>query len=272
MGVFKASFYPLLKLILKLITKIYVYCENLEVQSAVLRWVAEGPGPVPPTVCAQLQGLPSKLPHPPAAPSSELAGCLGCLAGLRQWPRPGCSAPQNPTWNLHAYRSGLCGLVVRLDLWQRSSQPEVELVLGARRFCSIHVGSHILLRGGRHGSHCSVLCSVIQLCLTLCDPMDCSPPDSSVHGIFQARILEQVAISSSRGSSWIRDWSRVSWISCIDRRILHHCTTWEAQVTLWRQIGQNVLWVGVEGKGKLMVLHCLLVIVPSVSGRSLPWE
>ena len=42
---------------------------------------------------------------------------------------------------------------------------------------------------------------VIQSCLTLCDPMDCSPPGSSVHGIPQARILEWVAISFSRGSS-----------------------------------------------------------------------
>ena len=40
-----------------------------------------------------------------------------------------------------------------------------------------------------------------QLCPTLCDPMDCSPPDSSVHGISQARILEWVTISSSKGSS-----------------------------------------------------------------------
>ena len=44
-------------------------------------------------------------------------------------------------------------------------------------------------------------CLVTQLCLTLCDPMDCSPPGSSVHGILQARIVEWVAISSSRGSS-----------------------------------------------------------------------
>ena len=42
-----------------------------------------------------------------------------------------------------------------------------------------------------------------------------SPPGSSVHGIFQARILEWVAISSSRGSSRHRDWTHVSWISCI---------------------------------------------------------
>ena len=39
-------------------------------------------------------------------------------------------------------------------------------------------------------------------CLTLCDPMDCSPPGSSVHGIFQGRILEWIAIASSMGSSW----------------------------------------------------------------------
>ena len=44
-------------------------------------------------------------------------------------------------------------------------------------------------------------CLVAQLCLTLCDPKDCSPPGSSVHGIFQARILSWVAISFSRGYS-----------------------------------------------------------------------
>ena len=45
------------------------------------------------------------------------------------------------------------------------------------------------------------VCSVVQPCLTPCDPMDCSLPDSPVHGIFQARTLESVAISSSRGAS-----------------------------------------------------------------------
>ena len=53
---------------------------------------------------------------------------------------------------------------------------------------------------------------VAQLCLTLWDPMDCSLPGSSVHGIFQARILEWVAIAFSRGSSRPRDWNRVSCI------------------------------------------------------------
>ena len=58
----------------------------------------------------------------------------------------------------------------------------------------------------------------LHLCLTLCDPMDCSPPVSSVHGIFQARILEWVAISSSRISSQPRDTTHVSCISCIAGR------------------------------------------------------
>ena len=55
----------------------------------------------------------------------------------------------------------------------------------------------------------SVKVLVAQLCSTLCDPMDCSPPGSSVHGISQARILEWVAISFSRGSSKPRDWTQV---------------------------------------------------------------
>ena len=54
---------------------------------------------------------------------------------------------------------------------------------------------------------------VAQLWLMLCDPMDCSPPESSVHGILQARILEWVAISFSRGSSLPRDGTRVSYIA-----------------------------------------------------------
>ena len=54
---------------------------------------------------------------------------------------------------------------------------------------------------------------VTQLRLTLCDSMDCSPPGSSVHGILQARTLEWIAIPFSRGSSWPRDWTQVSYIA-----------------------------------------------------------
>ena len=61
---------------------------------------------------------------------------------------------------------------------------------------------------------------VAQSCPTLCDPMNCSLPGSSVHGTFQARVLEWIAISFSRGSSQPRDWTRVSRI--VDR----HFTVW----------------------------------------------
>ena len=67
----------------------------------------------------------------------------------------------------------------------------------------------------------------VQSCLTPCDPMDCSPPGSSVHGISQARVLEWVAISSSRGSSQLRDETRVLCVFYIGRQILYHCATWE---------------------------------------------
>ena len=53
----------------------------------------------------------------------------------------------------------------------------------------------------------------------LCNPMRCSPPGSSVHGILQARILGWIAMPSSKGSSWPRDRTQVSHVSCIGRRI-----------------------------------------------------
>ena len=70
------------------------------------------------------------------------------------------------------------------------------------------------------------MCEHTQLSPTLRNRMDCSLAGSSVHGIFQVRILEQVAISFSRGSSWCRDWTCISCISYTGRWSLYHCTTW----------------------------------------------
>ena len=67
---------------------------------------------------------------------------------------------------------------------------------------------------------------VAQSCLTLGNPMDFSPPGSSVHEIFQARILEWVAISFSRGSSGPRDWT---WVSCTADRFFTNWAMREAQ-------------------------------------------
>ena len=56
---------------------------------------------------------------------------------------------------------------------------------------------------------------MLQECLTLCDPMNCSQPGSYIHGILQASILEWVAMPFTRGSSWPRMWTRISSSSCV---------------------------------------------------------
>ena len=77
-----------------------------------------------------------------------------------------------------------------------------------------------------------VMCRCAQSRPILCDPMDWNPPGSSVHWIFQARILDWVAIPFSRASSWPRDLTCVCCISCVDWQILFHCTTWH----LWHTV------------------------------------
>ena len=105
--------------------------------------------------------------------------------------------------------------------------------------------------------------------------MDCSLPGSSVHGIFQARILEWVAIPFSRGSSQPRDGTCISCISYIGRQILYHWVTWEAKISLRGSLNQphlkmensveDVNWE--EFRMKLKSTHCFLSlsIVNSVS-------
>ena len=71
----------------------------------------------------------------------------------------------------------------------------------------------------------SMLCycvQLLQLYPNIYGPIDCIPPGSSVHGIFQARMLDGVVFSFSRGSFQPRDWTRVSHIFCFGRWILYH--------------------------------------------------
>jgi len=91
--------------------------------------------------------------------------------------------------------------------------------------------------------------SVTQSCPTLCDPMDCRPSGSSVHWIIPARILKWVAISSSKGSSPPRDWTRVTYIG---RWILYHWATWETSkcqrqveipIQQWAPVGSVGVWI-----------------------------
>ena len=90
------------------------------------------------------------------------------------------------------------------------------------------------------GCVCVLSCSVVS---NSCDPMDYSLPGSSIHGIFQARILEWVAISSSTGSSQHRDWTRIS-----SSLPLHHLGSpyklylWEKQRLLIQSLLQQGSW------------------------------
>ena len=93
-----------------------------------------------------------------------------------------------------------------------------------------HAGNVHLIPGLRTKSPHVWMCSITQWCLTLCDPMDYSPTGFSVHGIFQSRMPEWVAISFPRGSSRPRDQTWVSCIFWIGRQVLNYCTTWEAKI------------------------------------------
>ena len=90
-------------------------------------------------------------------------------------------------------------------------------------------------KGDLAGRICSILCCLLLFsCSVVSDSfvtLDCNLPGSSVHGISQARILEWVAISFSRRSSWPRDGTHVS---CVGRQILHHWVTREASTILCR--------------------------------------
>ena len=106
---------------------------------------------------------------------------------------------------------------------------------------------------GDHSDNCCYL--VDKLCPTLCDPMDCSPPGCSVHGILQARILEWVAVPFSRGSSQSRDWTHVSCGSCIGRAT-REVPLWWLGYFIWKQ------WRDFED----------IIKVPSGGERSSPAE
>ena len=80
---------------------------------------------------------------------------------------------------------------------------------------------------------------VAESCSTLCNSMDCSPPGSSVHGIFQARILEWVAIPFSRGSSWSRDLNCMCILYCLS----HQCANdTQPQLLVNNHIHRNTQW------------------------------
>ena len=130
------------------------------------------------------------------------------------WPLQ-CSCLENPrdgvtqSWTQLKWLSSITGLE---NVSFYSNPKERQLPKNVQTTLQLH-SSHMLAKERKESE-------VTQLCLTLCNPMDCSLPGSSVHGIFQARILECVAISFSRRFSRPKDWT---WVSCIVGR---HFTIW----------------------------------------------
>ena len=118
-----------------------------------------------------------------------------------------------------------------------------------------------------------------QSCLTLCDPVDCSPPSFSTHGIFQARVLEWVAIPFSRGSSPPRDQTQIFWTAgrCV--------IVWATQAHVQREWLQSFLFyflleyscftmlcvsVVQQAKSVTSVCVCVCVCVYTLFFRFLP--
>ena len=107
----------------------------------------------------------------------------------------------------------------------KKSAGRTSLVIQWLRLHSSNAEGKRLLSGwGTKSPHASQHKCVLNRfsCVRLCDPMNCSLPGSSVQGILQARILEWVAIPSSRGSSQPRVRTHISYISCTGRWVLYH--------------------------------------------------
>ena len=96
------------------------------------------------------------------------------------------------------------------------------------------------------------VCLVAQFCLTLCNPMDCNLPGSSVHGVFQARILEWVAIPFSRGFSGPRDRTHVS---CFAGGFFTTSATREAQIGNDIIYWEEKIWMNVNRSEQKKLFH-----------------
>ena len=146
----------------------------------------------------------------PYSPSSSKVTSSAEPLLTSAWMRSPC---YTPPWRLkvRALKSTCPGSNLSLTVYYLWTEPWITCVnLSVSPFLQ-HCSDEEQLRA-------CVCVKLLQLCLTLCNPMDCSPPGSSVHGLFQARTLEWAAMPSSRGSFWPRDGNCISWNSCIAGR------------------------------------------------------
>ena len=133
---------------------------------------------------------------------------------LMAWPVPGVPSPLKE----------VTGCLLRMQRWINQNPPVLREISQEKQLWNDCNASQ-LLHLPEYGGRMCVYGTVPTSCLTLCDHMDCSPPGSSVQGILQARILEQVTISFFRESFRHRDHTCISYIG---RQILYHPATREA--------------------------------------------
>ena len=150
--------------------------------------------------------------------------------GVGPWPRPGAS-PSGA--QLNRLGEGICRIAQSSELlvMRRCAPdlgPKLDIAKDQWRDSKQNPGSLVLrfLLKLSYRMRCVCMCVCVCACMysivsNSLQPMDCSPPGSSVHGILQARIMERVARPSSRGSSQPRDQTRISCVSCIGRQILY---------------------------------------------------
>ena len=135
------------------------------------------------------------------------AGDLGSIPGLGRSPEEGNGNPLQYSCLEKPMDRGVLQVTVH---W---------VTKGRTRLNTFTSLLHFSLMATSRKAHCCS--SVTQLCPNFCDPMDCSPAGSFVHGIFQARMLEWVAISFFRGSSQPRDRIHVSCVPCTAGRFFY---------------------------------------------------
>ena len=158
----------------------------------------------------------SKLPHSKHLPWT--------LPGPGSWVAESqtflWSAPNSLSLSVSLENLASQSRIIRAWAYTTSFWPQYLYIMRGKRKMLLNLKSVSLVST-------DLLCVCVS-CLTLCNLVDCSPLGSSIHGIFQSRILGWAAISFSRGSSQPRDQIHVSCISCFGKWILYHCAAWEA--------------------------------------------
>ena len=130
--------------------------------------------------------------------------------------------------------------------------------------CSHEIKRHVLLGRKTVTNVLRVLANLLRLCLTLCNPMDCNPTDSSARGISQARILGWVAMPSSRGSFWPRDQTPILYVSIPYKCYVNSCLcAANSNFVFWNFSPQifliHVVWIADTGYEGLTVVEFLWV-------------